>query len=158
MVSLTGGEHEFLQCTFANNNLFGIDGPILELLHVLPDDLEENGQPLMKARFANSIVYGMGNNLNTGDLSGSDVYFNYVSLGVAGSDDDNFTNCLWETDPMFRTVREDYIFNYRLQEDSPVKAAGDPALVTPEVLYDMDGVDRLRDGTPSLGAYQYVPE
>lgn len=100
----------------------------------------------------------MGNNLNTGDLSGSDVYFNYVSLGVAGSDDDNFTNCLWETDPLFRTVREDYIFNYRLQEDSPVKAAGDPALVTPEVLYDMDGVDRLRDGAPSLGAYQYVPE
>ena len=55
-------------------------------------------------------------------------------------------------------MREDYIFNYRLQEDSPVKAAGDPALVTPEVLYDMDGVDRLRDGAPSLGAYQYVPE
>ena len=158
VVSLTGGEHEFLQCTFANNHLFGIDGPILELLHVLPDDLEENGQPLMKARFANSIIYGMSNNLNTGDLSGSDVYFNYVSLGVAGSDDDNFTNCLWETDPLFRTVREDYIFNYRLQEDSPVKAAGDPALVTPEVLYDMDGVDRLRDGAPSLGAYQYVPE
>ncbi len=158
VVSLMGGEHEFLQCTFANNNLFGIDGPILELLHVLPDDLEENGQPLMKARFANSIIYGMGNNLNTGDLSGSDVYFSYVSLGVAGSDDDNFTNCLWETDPLFRTVREDYIFNYRLQEDSPVKAAGDPALVTPEVLYDMDGVDRLRDGAPSLGAYQYVPE
>ena len=77
---------------------------------------------------------------------------------MAGSDDDNFTNCLWETDPLFRTVREDYIFNYRLQEDSPVKAAGDPALVTPEVLYDMDGVDRLRDGAPSLGAYQYVPE
>lgn len=158
VVSLTGGVHEFLQCTIANNHLYAIGGPLLELCHLLPDDLEDNGQPLMRARFSNSIIYGLRDDLNVGDLTGSEVYFNYVSLGSGGSDDDNFLNCMWETDPMFRTVRMDYIFNYRLQEDSPVRSAGDPSLVTPEVRYDMDGVDRLRDGAPSLGAYQYVAE
>ena len=112
----------------------------------------------MRARFSNSIIYGLRADLNTGDLTGSDVVFRYVSLGSKGEDDDNFINCLWETDPLFRTVRQDYLFDYRLQEDSPVRSAGDPALVTPEVMYDMDGVDRLGHGAPSLGAFQYAPQ
>ncbi|MDE6392388.1 MAG: hypothetical protein K2L59_03860 [Muribaculaceae bacterium] len=158
VVSLAGGDHEFLQCTIANNHLYSISGPLLELLHVLPEDIDENGAPLMRARFSNSIIYGLMADLNIGDLTGSDVMFRYVSLGSEGSDDDNFINCLWDTDPLFRTVRQDYVFNYRLQEDSPVRSAGDPALVTPEVMYDMDGADRLGYGAPSLGAYQYTPQ
>ncbi len=158
VVSLAGGDHEFLQCTIANNHLYSISGPLLELLHVLPEDIDENSAPLMRARFSNSIIYGLRADLNTGDLTGSDVVFRYVSLGSKGEDDDNFINCLWETDPLFRTVRQDYLFDYRLQEDSPVRSAGDPALVTPEVMYDMDGVDRLGHGAPSLGAFQYAPQ
>ena len=158
VVSLAGGDHEFLQCTIANNHLYSISGPLLELLHVLPEDIDENSAPLMRARFSNSIIYGLRADLNTGDLTGSDVVFRYVSLGSKGEDDDNFINCLWETDPLFRTVRQDYLFDYRLHEDSPVRSAGDPALVTPEVMYDMDGVDRLGHGAPSLGAFQYAPQ
>ncbi len=158
VVSLAGGDHEFLQCTIANNHLYSISGPLLELLHVLPEDIDENSAPLMRARFSNSIIYGLRADLNTGDLTGSDVVFRYVSLGSKGEDDDNFINCLRETDPLFRTVRQDYLFDYRLQEDSPVRSAGDPALVTPEVMYDMDGVDRLGHGAPSLGAFQYAPQ
>ena len=158
VVSLAGGDHEFLQCTIANNHLYSISGPLLELLHVLPEDIDENSEPLMRARFSNSIIYGLRADLNVGDLTGSDVTFRYVSLGSEGPDDDNFINCLWDTDPLFRTVRQDYLFDYRLQEDSPVRSAGDPALVTPEVMYDMDGVDRLGHGAPSLGAYQYAPQ
>ncbi len=158
VVSLAGGDHEFLHCTIANNHLYSISGPLLELLHVLPEDIDENSAPLMRARFSNSIIYGLRADLNTGDLTGSDVVFRYVSLGSKGEDDDNFINCLWETDPLFRTVRQDYLFDYRLQEDSPVRSAGDPALVTPEVMYDMDGVDRLGHGAPSLGAFQYAPQ
>lgn len=158
VVSLAGGDHEFLQCTIANNHLYSISGPLLELLHVLPEDIDENSAPLMRARFSNSIIYGLRADLNTGDLTGSDVVFRYVSLGSKGEDNDNFINCLWETDPLFRTVRQDYLFDYRLQEDSPVRSAGDPALVTPEVMYDMDGVDRLGHGAPSLGAFQYAPQ
>ncbi len=161
VVSLEGGEHDFLQCTIANNYLFSsIQGPLLELLHAVPgkESPDAADQPPMSAQFINTIIYGLAGALNEGDLTGSDVYFRYVSLKSAGNDDEHFINCFWDTDPMFLTIREDYYFNYRLQEDSPVKDAGDPAFVTEAALYDMDGVDRLREGKPSLGAYQYRPE
>lgn len=159
VVNLTGGEHEFLQCTIANNYLFSaISGPLLWLGHVFTDETDENSLPPMKASFENSIIYGLADDLNIGDFTGTDVFFRYVSLKSGGSDDDNFINCYWDTDPMFYTDRPKYYFNYRLREDSPVKAAGNPDFVTSRVLYDMDGVDRLSQGAPSLGAYQYVPE
>lgn len=157
VVSFEGGAHEFLQCTIANYYLYHINGDLLTLLHAVPDDAEENDNPLMHAQFVNSILYGLPGALNVGDFAGSDVYFRYVSFGMAGDDDDNFINCLWETDPLFMVDREKYIFDFHLQEDSPVKDAGDPAYVTPLVRFDMDGVDRLSEGAPSLGAYQYHP-
>lgn len=159
VVSLTGGSHEFLQCTIANNYLFSaIRNPLLTLNHVFEKDRAEgNLQPLMKASFANSIIYGLADDLNIGDFTDSDVYFRYVSLKSEGKNDDHFIECLWGTDPLFLTIREDYYFNYRLKEESPCKAAGDPALVTPQVQRDMDGADRLVGGAPSSGAYQYRP-
>lgn len=158
VVSLTGGEHEFLQCTIANNYLFSaIRGAQLSLNHVLPAHETENGQPLMRARFFNSIIYGLGVELNEDDYTGSDVEFRYVSLKSAGEDDANFMNCFWDTDPMFLTDRPKYYFNYRLADDSPVKGSADASLITPLVRYDMDGVDRLGSVAPSLGAYQWRP-
>lgn len=158
VVSLRGGEHEFLQCTFANNYLFSaIRGPLVELSHLKAEDAEAVPLPLMKATFANSILYGLCDDLNVGDLADTGVWFRYTSFKAAGEDDEHFISCLWDTDPMFYTDRPIYYFNYRLKDDSPVKSAGDKALVTGVVRLDMDGVDRLRDGAPSLGAYQFVP-
>lgn len=159
VVALTGGQHIFLQCTIANNYLFSaIRRPLLCLYHVLPEHLESgNEQPLMKASFSNSIIYGLADDINTTDLTGSEVFLRYVSMKAEGKDDDNFLNCLWNTDPLFYTDRPIYYFNYRLKPDSPCISAGDPALVIPLVRTDMDGTDRLRDGKPSLGAYQYLP-
>ncbi len=158
MVRLVGGEHTFNQCTIANNYLFSaIYGPLLSLGHCLPEDALDCGLPLMRARFSNSIIYGLSGDINTGDLTGSDVCFDYVSFKSTGSNDDWFRNCMWETDPMFLTDRPEYYFNYRLKPDSPVISAGNPDLVAPESVLDMDGLDRLSFGTPSLGAYQFNP-
>lgn len=159
VVALKGGDHEFLQCTIANNYLFSaIRNPLLSLYHVLPADLQSgNSQPLMKANFANSIIYGLTDDLNIGDFADSEVFFQYVSFKAGGEDDDHFLNCLWDTDPLFYTVRPDYYFNYRLMPESPCREAGDPALVIPLVRFDMDGVDRLAAPRPSLGAYQSSP-
>lgn len=167
VVALHGGDHRFLQCTIANNYLFSaIRGALLSLYHVLPPDSFDaplNSRPLMKASFENCIIYGLGSDLNTsqlnkGDLTGSDVYFRNVSFKSAGSDDYNFIECMWETDPDFYTIRPEYYFNYRLKEDSPVRDAGNPAYVDAIVATDMDGVSRLSAGRPSLGAYQYSPQ
>lgn len=160
VVALKGGSHEFVHCTIANNYLFSaIRYPLLSLYHCLPDEMEEgNMQPLMAATFSNCIIYGLSDDINHGDLTGSNVTLRYVSLKSAGSDDDNFINCIWDTDPLFLTNRPEYYFNYRLKNDSPIISAGDATFVSDKLRYDMDGNDRLKDGSPTPGAYQFVPQ
>lgn len=157
VVELHGGIHDFSQCTFSNYYLFTAPWQsIVGLYHLLPDQDEDTANPLMQAQFENSIIYGMGPDINEPDLKGSSVFMRYVLLRSEGKDDDNFISCLWGADPLFYTVREDYIFNYRVKPESPAIGAGDPAYVFPFIRYDMDGVFRLRDGKPTLGAYEYV--
>lgn len=159
VVSLSGGEHEFVQCTIANNYLFSvIYNPLLCLYHCIDNDKRDpdNPNPLMKARFENSIIYGLAKDINEGDLANSDVYMYNVSLKAEGSDDEHFIDCLWNCDPLFLTIRPDYYFNYRLQADSPVIGKGNPTFVNELTLRDMDDIDRLADGAPTLGAYAAI--
>lgn len=160
VVSLHGGINLFVQCTIANNYLFAaISEPLLCLYHCLPEHAEEdttNPNPLMTASFENSIIYGLGNDLNEGDLTDSNVFFRNVSLKSEGNNYDNFIDCLWDCDPLFLTDRPIYYFNYHVMPDSPVIGAGNTEFVTKETLIDIDGVDRLTatpTGAPVLGAY-----
>lgn len=155
VVRLIGGKHNFVQCTIANAYLFAsLYRPNLYLGHCMPDDAQENDQPLMKANFDNGIVWGeIGDPLFLGDLIGSEVYMRNMLFKADGSDDENFIDCVWNEDPLFYTIREDYFFDYRLQPESPAFGKGNPSYVTPDCLYDMDGIDRLSDGLPALGAY-----
>ena len=153
-VWLRGGVHEFVQCTMANYYLFAISPEsILTLSYLKRDESSGIVNPLMKASFENCILYGITSPLTPGDLEGTDVYLRNVLLGVGGSDDDHFVSCIWNENPEFETIRDEYLFNYRLKEDSPAIGAGNPAFVTPQCLKDMDGVDRLEHGNPALGAY-----
>ncbi len=156
VVSLTGGEHEFVQCTIANNYLWTVTGANLSLYHCLPDHFADNSRPLMKANFENSIIWGIGSPINEGDLEGSQVYLRNVLLKANGTDDNNFISCIWNEDPLFYTVREDYYFNYRLKPDSPAIGKGNASFVTPMCEFDMDGLNRLSNGAPDLGAYVYT--
>lgn len=159
VVSLTGGEHKFVQCTIANNYLFSaVTEPNLSLYHCMRNEdgsVSTGNNPLMRADFENCIVWGIGPAINRGDLAGSDVYLRNVLLKADGSDDDHFVDCVWNEDPLFLTVRSDYYFNYHLQPDSPAIGRGNPEYVVPVCLYDMDGYDRLPTSgmLPTLGAY-----
>ena len=159
VVSLTGGEHKFVQCTIANNYLFSaVTQPNLSLYHCLRNEdakTSTGNNPLMKAVFENCIVWGLGGAINRGDLTGSDVYLRNVLLKANGNDDKHFVDCIWNEDPLFLTVRNDYYFNYHLQPDSPAIGRGNPEFITPVTLYDMDGTDRLPASgvLPTLGAY-----
>ena len=155
VVRLIGGRHNFVQCTIANSYLFSaLYQPNLYLGHVFEEEDSENTQPLMTANFENGIVWGeIGDPLYPGDLVGSGVYMKYMLFKANGSDDENFLDCVWNEDPLFYTVRSDYYFDYRLQPDSPALDRGNPAYLTPECLYDMDGIYRLASGLPALGAY-----
>ncbi len=154
VIDLTGGEHSFLQCTFANNYLFAVPSdPLLTLHHVLPS-APDSDLPFMSATFRNCILYStMTGDINIDNLGGSNVYLQRCSLRSNGSNDDNFIDCLWDVDPLFFAVREDYDFNYHLQPESPVLHSADGSFITPAAEVDMDGINRWTFGTPALGAY-----
>lgn len=157
VVRLQGGKYDFTQCTFSNYYLFSApSASIIGLYGLTPDDEALGSLPPMNASFMNCIVYGLASDLNIGDLKDTNVFFRYTLFRSEGKDDDNFISCLWGEDPLFYTVRNDYIFNYRVKSESPAISAGDARYVTPACLYDMDGVNRLQEGAPTLGAYQYV--
>lgn len=154
VVKLRGGRHTMTQCTFANYYLFAISPePILTLQHATEKTDDLSRQPRMEADFENCIIYGITPPIAPGDLDGSHVYLRNVLLGITGSDDDHFLDCIWDENPEFETVREDYYFNYRLKDDSPALGKGNPTFVNALCRYDMDGTDRLASGAPALGAY-----
>lgn len=157
VVDISGGNAKFVQCTFANNYLFAaISRPLLCLYNVTQEDAEKNDVPAMNGSFENCIIYGIAKDMNIEDFKDTKVYFRNVSMKSKGENGDNFIDCLWETDPLFLTVRPDYYFNYHVAPDSSVIGMGNPNFLNSMSLTDMDGINRLDatpDHRPTLGAY-----
>ncbi|MCM1504646.1 MAG: hypothetical protein NC127_05570 [Muribaculum sp.] len=145
VVALYNGRHTFNHCTFANNYLFSaISGAMLEI-----------GGDEVSVEVSNSIIYGIGQQIAPADISEMDITFRRTMLKPSGSDDNNFIDCFWDADPLFKTVRSDYYFDYRLQDDSPAIGVADASLTDPRTAVDFYGLPR---GTaPDLGAYVYTP-
>lgn len=159
LVYLHGGTGVFNHCTFANYYLFSVlGGPSLGFGHISADDetgLDDgSGLPYLAADFSNCIIYGNGTALSHGDLTGTSVFLRRCLIKGEGTDDDNFINSIWDSDPLYYTVREEYHFDYRLRPESPAIAAADPALTLAEAA--QDGYGLLRGAKPDLGAYVYV--
>ncbi len=155
LVRLEGGIHRFDHCTFANYYLFSaIGGPAIQFANVLPAEPNEFGWPLTSAEFTNCIVYGNGSSLSHGDLTETSVFFRNCLIKEAGEDDDNFINCLWDSDPLYYTVREEYIFDYRLKPESPAIGTAAVELMHPSSAVDYYGLQR--GSNPDLGAYVYT--
>ena len=79
-------------------------------------------------------------------------------LKSAGEDDDNFINCVWEGDPLFFTVREDYIFEYRVKNESMAIGKGDANLCPMSAALDRYGVNRFERDSVDIGAYVWVEQ
>lgn len=152
LLALIGGEAYVSQSTFANYYLFAaIRGAAIQLTHFSPDTADpESDRPYLKADFSNSIVYGLGSDLNAGDFEGTDIYFRNCVLKSTGEDDDHFISILWDTDPLYGSVREDYLFDYRLKPESAARTWADPALIPAEAVTDPYGEKR----TTVAGAYE----
>lgn len=153
---LRGGNHIFNHCTFANYYLFSaLGGAAIQLDHISAECDDLSGLPYMTADFTNSIIYGNGSDISHGDLTGTAITLRYCLLKSEGVDDDNFICCLWGQDPLYYTVRNEYIFDYRLKNESPAIGAAYPEYTLPEAQYDRYGLPR--GAQPDLGAFVYVP-
>lgn len=155
ILHLVGGNHIINHCTVANYYLFtALGGPAIQFEHIDAASDDDTGFPFLTAEITNTIIYGNGTELSHGDLTGTGIYIRRCMMHSAGADDDNFINCIWEDDPLYYTVRNEYIFDYRLKPESPAIGAADPSfdIYGPEI--DRYGVER---GTPAdLGAYAFV--
>lgn len=158
VVYLAGGKVLMSQCTFANNYLFVV--PSLPLLNVFDVEFSDGSVGKISANFNNCILYGLSSEINKINLDDFNVYLRYCLFKSKGDDDDHFINCIWDADPQFLTVRDDYIFDYRLGNNSDAIGKGNPALCPEEARYDRYGNDRFASGAMDLGAYvwTYVPE
>jgi len=156
LVYLHGGNHKFNHCTLANNYLFAaISGPALAFGHVSADEKtgfdDGSALPYLSADITNSIIYGLGADLSHGDLADTSVRIHRCLLKSEGEDDDNFTECIWDSDPLYYTVRSDYFFDYRIKPESPAIGAADPAFAAPADAYGNE-----RGVAPDLGAYVFT--
>ncbi len=150
-----GGKVMASQCTFANNYLFAL--PSMPIVNVFDVEFSDGTIGKIKAYFDNCIIHGLTSELNEGKLDNFDVYLRYCLLQSHGEDDAHFINCVWEGDPCFLVSREDYIFDYRLGNESDAIGKGNPALCPVEARYDRYGNDRFASGAIDLGAYVWVP-
>ena len=156
LVYLNGGSHSFNHCTFANYYLFSaIGGPAIAFNHLDGESDDMSDKPYLNAVIDNSIMYGLGADLSHGDLTGTDVTMRHCLLKSKGSDDDNFISCIWDEDPLYYTVRSEYLFDYRLRDESPAIGAADPALTSPRAALDSYGL--TRGSRPDIGAYVWSP-
>ena len=160
VLRLEGGQASISHCTLANYYLFsGIRDASLSLAHITPDETEDGtdpSEPLLAATIDNTIIFGNGSTISHGDLTGTQVYLRRCLLKNRGTDDDNFINCVWDSNPLYYTEREKYIFDYRLKENSPAIGAADPSMT----LGGPGSTDRYglpRGAAPDLGAYVYMP-
>lgn len=153
---LRGGNHIFNHCTFANYYLFAaVGGAAIQLDHINLDTDDNSGLPYMVADISNSIIYGNGTEISHGNLTDTAITLRYCLLKSEGSNDDNFISCIWGKDPLYYTVREEYIFDYRLKNGSPAIGTGYPEYTLPEAEFDRYGLPR--GSQPDMGAYVYVP-
>lgn len=167
LVYLYGGKSVFNHCTLANYYLFSAAGPDIVLEHTgIDSQYDENTEtPYLEADFTNSIIVGNGAQMavftatangsltSTADVTGVNVRFRNCLFEPKGEDDDNFITCIWEADPMFYTVREDYLFDYRLKPESQAIAVADTSLDYPESM-STDLLGTPRPNPSAVGAYE----
>ena len=168
VVYLLGGKVMMSQCTFANNYLFQV--PKLPIVQVFNVDYGAGYYDKIRACFDNSILHGLSDEISAGrliapdsipennvlNLDGFNVYMRYCLFKSADAEDAHFINCVWKGDPKFLTVREDYLFDYRLGNESDAIGKGNLSYCPEEARYDRYGNDRFASGAIDLGAYVWT--
>jgi hypothetical protein len=159
-----GGKYNFYHCTFANywsNNARQVSALLINNYYKDPNEVVYP-YPLDSACFYNCIVYG---DISTGDEIKLDKYdgstLNYkfhnsllrTTLNTSGPE---YVNVVVNENPYFNDVRSN---DYRIKNPYALPALidkGDPAI---GMLFpiDFNGLPRMVNGNPDIGAYEYQP-
>jgi hypothetical protein len=152
-----GGSYSFNHCTFNNNWSNSIQTSVLVSNVSITTPTTSN--PLIKAAFLNSIIYGTFSN----ELSlkqSTDAVFNYnffnclikylgnTSTGLYqfNTDTTHYSNIILNEDPKFLNPS---LNKFNIDNSSPAFEQGSPSYIVPN-----DILGRTRTSPPDLGAYQ----
>ncbi|MDE5750557.1 MAG: hypothetical protein K2H87_07295, partial [Duncaniella sp.] len=104
LLGIIGGTLVANHCTFANYYLFAaLRGPAVQLYHLNADASVSDDTPYLRADISNTIVYGLGTDLNVSDFADTEVYWRRCLFKETGEDDDHFIATIWDTDPEYAT-------------------------------------------------------
>lgn len=165
-LSLLGGSYRFLHCTIANYYVWDLrEGTSVTISNYTGSSKEKLVfYPVTNTTFTNCIIYGsrypelqLNHTFNKEEVATSfECSFHASLIRSKEQTDPRFTDILWSEDPVFRaTGKEDYKYDFHLDSLSAAIGKADPnfSSLLPQ---DADGVNRMSDGKPDMGAYEFV--
>ncbi len=172
-----GGNYSFYHCTFANYSAFGIKGSYAAYLrnYTIIDSVA--GDPKTKkiyygelenAYFGNCILYGEIENVVFLDSNPNHLFeYKFENCLIKGttdklniSDQQRFVKTKISNKDEVGFVKidkESYYYDFRLTRTSIARESGSIDIASQYPL-DLLGNNRLEDGNPDIGAYEYIPE
>ncbi len=165
VLKLIGGNYNFTHCTVANYFSAVGEGRGLNSQTVyMANVLDSRVIPLVACNFMNCIISGSRTSevqfhhvLNGEEQEPFNHLFSRCLINLKGEDDENFVETIWDKSPKFARLNEgwNYIWDFRLLEDSPAINAADRQY-SASVPYDVKGNYRFTDSNPDIGCYEYV--
>jgi len=166
-VYLSGGKHSFIQSTIANYFDNSSVQPVSRDKQPAVMIMNLNRVSPMESVFRNCIISGgAGNEFSLASRS-LELYSGTFDHCYIKKPDSlklpQFTNIRWSAynDTIFKSIRYDYVkntyFNFALDSVSPARGLANPAIAAQYPL-DLNGNNRLSDGAPDAGAYEWVPK
>jgi hypothetical protein len=166
LLYLNGGRYRFTHCTIANYFVWSIRSlAAVCLRNYLSEEGVTTPFPLEQADFLNCIIYG--NKASELKLypcpdPAGEIALNYrmdyclIKQEDKNVDNTHITNCLLNSDPLFRQTDDDenYLFDFRPKENSPAIDKGDD---TYSVFFPFDpnNIPRPEGDHADIGAYEY---
>ena len=156
--AINGGTYKIYSSTIANYYTWGTirNTPALAITNY---HLQGNNPVYVSSanvQIINSIIYGSLDN----EIILSPAYqwqnFNYlISFSLLKTDQDyTTTSCIINQDPKFKDIVQ---FDFSLDENSPAIDKGNIDIINamPILIYDLNQANRLQDGLPDIGAYEW---
>ncbi|MDP4277975.1 MAG: hypothetical protein Q8914_10145 [Bacteroidota bacterium] len=162
-VFLIGGEATFIHCTIANYEDFKTrEEPSVVLANYLLDSQKNEIPYPLKAHFTNCLIFGNQSEelalaLSANESVGADLFFQncllrtQLKLGMLAD------QCLYPSEVGFLktgSAKDKWVYDYRIDSTSVARGAASMVEAN-QYPFDLNGKNRLADGKPDIGAYEY---
>lgn len=166
-----GGACLFVHCTIAQFYPFSADrGDALFLTNRMGED---DVYPFYMSYFINTVITGMGEDVINGDMAEVSeqeplpyLFRNCLLRTVVSEDEARFVNIIYDDsetlDPSSSkhfVLYDDtnFLYDFAPVEASAIRGKADVDFTNRFSPVDRRGTNRLQEGGPDIGAYQYVP-